>query len=273
MNHQYWGMKRDPFSDGTPDRLLTSTLHEEAVARCEYLVEQRRLCGVVVGPEGSGKSDILRMILSGPFVGPLTPAVLLDLTGLDGSDMLRRIAIDLGLSDRLAHGDAPWEAVNDAISGLRECGGSLVLLLDHLERVSHSALMVVERLLSEAAVHRSATVLCTVAAPLTPSLNSFLRRYGELKIEVAPLNVQQTGRYLEDALRSGGRRNPVFEIDAVSLIQELTGGRPRDIERLTRLALLAGQVEGATVIDQKTVAAAARELPSGDTIREVASAR
>jgi general secretion pathway protein A len=84
-----------------------------------------------------------------------------------------------------------------------------------------------------------------------------------LGIEVKPLERQQTESYVQKRLESSGRRQAVFRADAIDQLQQLTGGVPREINRLCDLALLAGMNESLTAIGRDLIEALAgeRQLP------------
>ena len=57
MYQSHWGLRESPFRDGPdPQSFYQSPTHEEALARLHFLVEQHRRLGLLLGPEGSGKS-------------------------------------------------------------------------------------------------------------------------------------------------------------------------------------------------------------------------
>lgn len=53
----------------------------------------------------------------------------------------------------------------------------------------------------------------------------------------------------------------MFQTDAIDQVQKLSGGVPREINRLCELALLAGMNESRKVIDQNLIANLSDETP------------
>jgi len=241
-------------------RLLTSPAHDEAVARCEYLVEQRRLCGIVVGPSGSGKSDILAIVGQFAERNPECQVASLDLTGCDSQGVFLQLVDEFGLSDRVSAGENPWHALFDYLRGIQECQRSVVILVDHLDRAERSAWGAIERLLSTCTGQRSVTMLCSACDPLENDLRTLLNRFGDLRIELQSLSQEETNDYLQGAQQDGA--DATFESDAVELVSKITGGQPREIERLAQVAVLARQLDGRKSVDRPMVSAAAREIPS-----------
>ena len=61
MHGRYWG--QNGFALQGPlgqSGLILTPPHEEAMARLEYLIEQRRRFGLLRGPAGTGKSLVLK---------------------------------------------------------------------------------------------------------------------------------------------------------------------------------------------------------------------
>ena len=59
MRHEdYWQLRESPFRSGRNlDFFFASATHEEALARLQFLVEERGTLGMVSGCEGSGKEE------------------------------------------------------------------------------------------------------------------------------------------------------------------------------------------------------------------------
>ena len=63
MDLAYWGFRRWPFERTfAPDRFFASPVHEEALARLLFLVEEFRRTGIVIGPAGTGKTYLLKQL-------------------------------------------------------------------------------------------------------------------------------------------------------------------------------------------------------------------
>jgi len=62
MHLQHWGIERTPFRGShDPATFYCGTTHEEALARIEFLADQGRRMGVLIGEAGTGKSLTLRV--------------------------------------------------------------------------------------------------------------------------------------------------------------------------------------------------------------------
>ena len=62
MYASHWGLRESPFRNCLdPHCFYQSPTHEEALARLHFLVEQHRRLGLLLGPDGSGKSLLLEV--------------------------------------------------------------------------------------------------------------------------------------------------------------------------------------------------------------------
>ena len=97
MYESYWGLSASPFTN----RLSTnwfheSGMHEEALARLFYLVEQKRGFGLLSGGDGTSKTLTLK-VLCEQVKRSQRHVAFINLLGLDAHEMLWNLALSLGL--------------------------------------------------------------------------------------------------------------------------------------------------------------------------------
>ena len=80
-----------------------------------------------------------------------------------------------------------------------------------------------------------------------------------LSIRLMPLTRGQAARYLAARLEAAGRPEPTFTPRALTRLHCLSGGVPGGLDRLARLAMMAGAIRGLEVIPPEVVDASARE--------------
>ncbi len=71
---------------------------------------------------------------------------------------------------------------------------------------------------------------------------AFEERLG-VKCLLRPFNTDETSAYVNFRLQAAGAKKPIFEPEAMTTLQELSHGLPRQINRLCDLALLVGFAE------------------------------
>ncbi|NIW25143.1 MAG: hypothetical protein GWN29_11560, partial [Gammaproteobacteria bacterium] len=84
-----------------------------------------------------------------------------------------------------------------------------------------------------------------------------LRQRVELFIDIEPMSADETRQYVEHRLRAAKpRRDVAFSNGALSAVHDVSGGNPRDINKICDAALLMAYVEEATTVTEKHLAEA-----------------
>ena len=120
MYQSHWGSRESPFHEShDPQGFYQSPTHEEALARLHFLVEQRRRLGLLLGPEGSGKSLLLELLANDlRRHGPVVACV--NLTGISGDEMLWSLLAQFGRNiDRCDQTPVLWRALSDRLAAFR----------------------------------------------------------------------------------------------------------------------------------------------------------
>ncbi|MBI3862998.1 MAG: AAA family ATPase [Planctomycetia bacterium] len=247
MYANYWGLAEIPFRNTLDPRwFYESPSHEEGLARLLFVIENRRRCGVLSGPAGIGKSLLLELLRSeaGRGAGEI---VRVDLFGRTSREMLWETAAELGLcphNDEGAH--RLWRKLHDHILANRYAQAPLVLVLDHLDRAHAECAGVVERLQHlSAGGDTGLTLILGVRGDLRGPLTDVARELSDLRIELGPLDRDQTEHYVETLLFKAGASRSLFESAAFDRLFAETRGIPRALNRLCDLALLAGMAAAA----------------------------
>ncbi len=184
-----------------------------------------------------------------------------DLEGLSENQFLRQLEIQLRLGGTETDSSAiRWRRLLDFFQSASDSGLFAVLLLDNLEDAEPRALTAIKRLVH---LHDQSAAHLVVIAGLdhgqhSPRVSDLLER-AEMCVEVGPLRRSETESYVESRLKASGNAQAVFEADTIDQLQQLTGGVPREINRLCDLALLAGMSEQQTALGPQLLAALAEE--------------
>jgi general secretion pathway protein A len=257
----YWGLEREPFGRAPGPVRVPCTLHEEALARLEFLVERRRPCGIVLGPEGCGKSLLLRTFET-QLRRHSVHIARVEAAALDGTALLWQVHAALGLAPTPESAPlALWQELSDSLRALRDAGDHTVLLIDHADRLQDCGLSQVGRLLRTCASSGTpVTIILAARTPLSERLHDEAACCADLRIELAPLGRQETVDYVRGALLDAGGRRDLFDAGALAAVHERTGGRLGRIDRLCGLALLAAMADEHTTVSRDVIEAAAAEL-------------
>ena len=81
-----------------------------------------------------------------------------------------------------------------------------------------------------------------------------------MKCLLRPFTADETAAYVNFRMQAAGAKRQIFEPDAMTTLQELAHGLPRQINRLCDLALLVGFAEERSMIGAEQLEAVAEEL-------------
>ena len=275
MHGLYWGRNdlalQGPLGQGG---LIVTPPHEEALARLEYLVGQRRRFGLLLGPAGTGKSFVLRAAArEAKRLG--REVATIDLFGIDSHDLLWQLALALrlGPTERWSHA-ALWRSVCDHWHALHSARLPSVLLFDHLERAETDCLSLIERLLHlDVTNDGGLTILAAAREGFEECSLGELSEQSELRIELPCLSQRETEFFIREMLDNSGGHHEIFRRDALVTLFDLSGGVPREIVRLCHLALAAAEHDALDRMDSTTLLDVAGELPRAAHRRERSGVR
>src|ERR1043166_7347674 len=258
MYLDFYGLKELPFALTPDPRFIYFTpSHTEAMANLHYGIESGKGLIVVTGEVGTGKTTILRWMMS-----------RLDRTVLVAYIFNPRMTVsefyEYISSPKLL--DVPrWESKSELLLRLGEVldsrhsrGLRTVLIIDEAQGLSPSVLEEI-RLLSnfESDTAKQLQIVLTGQPELRQVLNNPDLRQLKQRIALRCLikalpTVEETDRYITARLLvSGAERTDIFKPDAIDYIYRCTEGIPRNINNLCDNALLAGFAAGELTIGRE----------------------
>jgi type II secretory pathway predicted ATPase ExeA len=241
--------------------IYCSTARDEAMARLQFLVDNHRRLGLLVGVAGSGKTllfDELRR--QQRAIGHA--AVVVNLLSVNERTFLWELATQLGRNPGCA--DSPfhlWRSCLDRLEEFRYQRIATVLLFDDADEMTQDIVPYLIRLLQlDTTKPNLATLVMAVNPQRLVRVSRRLLDLCDLRIDLDVWEVDETYQFLQQSLARAGANREVFSPDAARLLHELAGGVPRQIAHLAELALVAGAGQQLGQIETGTVEAVSAEL-------------
>lgn len=257
MYKTYFGFREKPFSK-TPDPrfLFLSRGHEEALARLEFVLEEREIA-VLSGEIGCGKTTISRALMD--RLGDNYRFCFIVNPRLNAVEFLRTTARLLEVENPAAEKDALLQQINTVVYESYQKGICPVIVVDEAQMINDAEVFDEIRLLTN--FQLDDRNLLGVVIMGQPELRGMLSsdRFEPLRQRIAlhyhlqPLSLEETMEYLDFRLEVAGGAPGLFTPDAVQKIFELTGGVPRRINSMATNALLVAYGCDAALIDSAII--------------------
>lgn len=253
MYKTYFGFSEKPFSK-TPDPrfLFLSRGHEEALARLEFVLEEREIA-VLTGDIGCGKTTISRALMD--RLGDEYRFCFIVNPRLSAGEFLRTTARLLDIEKPADSKDGLLEQINTVVYESYQKGVCPVIVIDEAQMIADAEVFDEIRLLTN--FQLDDRNLLGVVIMGQPELRDILasprfeplRQRISLHYHLLPLSAEETMEYLDFRLEVAGGSAGLFTPDAVQKIFELTGGVPRRINSMATNALLVAYGSDAALID------------------------
>lgn len=257
MYKRYFGFREKPFSK-TPDPrfLFLSHCHEEALARLEFVVEERELA-VLTGEIGCGKTTLSRALMD--RLGEKYRFCYIINPRLNAVEFLRTFARLLEIDHPADAKDTLISQIHAAVYSLNQCRICPVLVIDEAQMITDAEVFDEIRLLTN--FQLDDCNLLAVVIMGQPELRQIistprfepLRQRISLHYHLQPLALDEIMEYLDFRLEAAGGTTGLFAPDAVQRMYELTGGVPRKINSMATHALLVAYGCDAALIDSNII--------------------
>ncbi|MBL8495627.1 MAG: AAA family ATPase [Rhodocyclaceae bacterium] len=246
MYQSFYGLTDKPFQlNPDPSFYFGSREHRRAMAYLEYGLHQNEGFIVVTGDVGTGKTTLIRSLLSKLDPKKVVAAQLVS-TQLDAEDTLRLVCAAFGLPAKdIAKSDALL-SLEKFLRSLSRDGKRALLIIDEAQNLAPRAVEEL-RMLSNFQVGTNALVQSfLVGQPefretmCSPHMQQ-LRQRVIASCHISPLSSEDTKGYVEHRLRHAGwTKDPIISDDAYETIFKYSGGTPRRINTLCDRLLLSG---------------------------------
>lgn len=264
MYKDFYSLRERPFSK-TPDPrfLYLSKGHREALARLQYVIEEREMA-LLTGEIGCGKTTISRALMDS--MGDSCRFCFIVNPRLNSLEFLRSIARALLSSPPADDKESLLNQIADALYTLHSEGVTPVIIIDEAQLITDNDMFDEIRLLTNYQLDdRNLLSVILMGQPelrnmLASPLYEPLKQRITMQYHLGSLEMEDIIEYLDYRLEVAGGVAGLFSPDAVQRIYELSAGVPRRINLLATNAILEGYGRDAAMIDSLIVDSVASEL-------------
>jgi len=267
MYQNYYGFKEPPFTlTPNPEFLFLSRCHQEAYAHLLYAIESRAGFIELSGEVGTGKTTIVRTLLSQLEPETYKSAFIFNPT-LSPLGLLQEINREFGILSASSETRELHQALNEFLLHENSENRTVVLIIDEAQNLSRDVLEQV-RLISNLETEREKLIQIVLVGQ--PELRDLLARE-----DLRQLRQRITVRYHLERMDEGdihsyirhririaaeGREPVSFTKAAVKRIARSSKGLPRLINSLCDRAILLAYTKDSREISAEMAAAAIADL-------------
>jgi general secretion pathway protein A len=268
---RHWDLKDKPFEELCDTRyFFESDDHREALDRMLYVVNDRNMhIGLLTGEVGSGKT-----LTKTVFQKSLAKHAF-EVIGFENShfsfpdilyDILNRISLQSSCSAQKKESDIRSRSdIYMLMSRFKEMLDTLffeekrhlTIIFDEAQQIEDSVLDEVKNLTNISSETQNFLTIFFVGQPELREKIKRLKQIDQrifLRFHLNNLDYNNTLKYIFHRLRIAGLENyGIFTASALELIFRTTGGVPREINRLCKLALNYGFAQNLTEISKEDI--------------------
>jgi general secretion pathway protein A len=266
MYLDFYGFREKPFNL-TPDPrfVFLSKNHKEAFAHLLYGINHRAGFILLTGEVGSGKTTVLRALLS-QFDADHYRTALIFNPCLSASMLLQNINREFGIPTYPSDDSNLLDALNPFLLQQNVEGRTVILVIDEAQDLEPQVLEQI-RLISNLETDRDKLIQIVLSGQ--PEFLEILKRKEmqqlsqriTVRYHLQPLDFEDTVAYIQHRLEIAGKNDGVvFAKEALNRIYRYSRGLPRLINAACDRALLAGYSKDTTRITSRIAATGIKDI-------------
>jgi len=265
MYRSFFGIRALPFGSSPDPRFLyVMPQIRETLACLQYGIAARKGFVVMTGEVGTGKTTLLKTVLSTFSKGRVSTAFVFN-PRLDVLDFLEFVLTDFGIEPANRTKSGMLIQLNRWLVERYRDHGVCVIVVDEAQNLSWDLLEEI-RLLTN--LETSSEKLVQIVLSGQPELEEKLRNpvVRQLRQRVSlwcktrPLTSEETQAYIAERLHIAGANEPVLTPEAILLVHEYSRGIPRLINLICEHALISAYVEQVKPVPARIVEDVSSEL-------------
>lgn len=257
MYKDYWALREYPFENlPNPGYLYKSPIHEEALTRLIYAIENLKGAAMLTGEIGCGKTTISRLLVQ-RLVKRNYQLALIENPCLAPDDFFREILFQFDLDTSASTKREMIHILNDHLyQNLKENINS-VIIVDEAQLINAEQTFEELRLLLNFQLNDR--FLLTLVLIGQPELREKIEKIPQLDQRIAiryhlkALDLKEMVKFIFFRLKKAGAKRNMFTNDALRRIYECSYGIPRKINNICDLSLLIGCGESVKFINPAIV--------------------
>jgi len=258
MNYIDWnagfGFTKNPFKDTLDTDLFFRTRqHEKALVKLRIGIEDRHALLLLTGISGTGKTLVSQVLFRDLDLTRYVPVFVLVYPGMGKGALLDAILDELAVTEKGLYVKDRLERLHDKALSLYRDGRRLVVIIDEAHFLKADALHILRTLSNlETEEEKLVTVLLVAEENLRRRLRapSYASLRGRITFSVSlhPLILSETVQYIKYRLLKCGSQAHLLSEEAFAEAHRLSGGNPREINKLLYNGLLEAASGEDTVI-------------------------
>jgi general secretion pathway protein A len=258
----FFGLHEQPFAPtADPAYFYATREHKECLFRLWNSIDERHGIAVVLGNYGTGKTTLLRKLLTGMKADPEkynTAVIGSPIPSWTSFALLESIVAQFGLRPPRMSFVACMEALNQYLLGYRSRISTLII--DDAQNLNKRGQLELLRLVQNLETHQHKLLNLVLFAQLEwiqvlRAAPNFEQRVNTT-YTLSPIQYEETCRFIEFRLQQAGAepgKGPEFDERALRAIHAYAEGNPRVIVTLCRNALLAAAQIKSRQIGQELI--------------------
>jgi len=243
--HEWFGFEDNPFRDSVnPKFFFRTESHEQAFIKMRQCVDEHVALGLTAAASGTGKTLLTQILLSDLDPKKYHPVVILVYPQMTRTALLVEVGRELEMEVRdTSRVQTLIAQVHRRIIELYRQGIKPVLIIDEVHFLKADSLHLLRTLSNiEVPERKLVTILMFGEEAFLDKLEEpkyralFSRVF--VRADLQPLSAPETEQYVKFRCLVAGGNGSVFEKTTFPLIHELSGGIPREINRICYDAMI-----------------------------------
>jgi general secretion pathway protein A len=262
MYLDYWGLSEFPFSNVPDSRFFyKSRAHRESLTRLSYLCTYQHGAGILVGPFGSGKTLLGFVLLNSINQEDRFRSAFIRNPRVSPLELLQLIAGELGALSMPRNKAEALKSIETCLHNNILDGRHTIIMIDEAHSIEGEDVFEEVRLLLNFQLEDAHLLtLILIGQPgidVKVDRHKPLSQHVNLIVNLSAFSLSETEGYIRHRLQVVGRRDEVFNAEAMGALFRVSGGLPRRINHLCDSSLLEGFLADAEQVDREIVLQAA----------------